>query len=196
LLSNGGVFLSVISFSGKLMPASASPAHSPLILSPAGPVSYIFSLTTVIVCVRLHSLYKFVADHIGITAPYNSPVVSCVCFPRNVLTEPLPRERGNRAVYLERFYQSVAPGTWLPCRCLGNVFTEPLPRERVYLAVASGKCLPIRSLGNVVSELLLWECAYRVVPLGTWLASRCPGNVFTESLPVNVFTESLPQEHV
>jgi hypothetical protein len=36
--------------------------------------------------------------------------------------KPLPRER---------FYRGVSPGTYLPRRCPGNVFTETLPRERV-----------------------------------------------------------------
>jgi hypothetical protein len=47
--SNGSVFLSASSFSGKLMPAPASPAQSLLISGPAGAMINIISLTTLIV---------------------------------------------------------------------------------------------------------------------------------------------------
>jgi hypothetical protein len=38
----------------------------------------------------------------------------------------------------ERFYRAVAPETFLTSRCPGNVFTEPFPWDRVYQAVAQG----------------------------------------------------------
>jgi hypothetical protein len=76
----------------------------------------------------------------------------------------------------ELFYQVVSPGTCLQSRCPGNGFTEALPRERVYQAVAPETFLPSRCPGNVFPEPLPWERVYRAVSAGTFLSSRCPGN--------------------
>jgi hypothetical protein len=70
--------------------------------APAGPMINIFSLTTL---VRLHSLYNFAADHIEITAPYNSFIVFYIFVSTDMyFNKSLPRERVYRAVAPLSFY--------------------------------------------------------------------------------------------